>query len=164
MPKRRLLDWNRLYENIGTKFIYWSNLINSNLPNFPSKWFDWLKWVLIIGAISAIEKQKPDEYLGIIIYISYAAILIDSYYYVYNIFYKICLEKEIASVDESCNMLRETLHLPGGELGNLILEPFEYYKMLITSISMFLAVFVTIAIYILINHIVNLYISSHPIP
>lgn len=161
MPKRQLLDWNRLYENIGTKFIYWSNLISANLPSFPSKWFDWLKWILIIGAISAIEKQSPDEYLGTIIYISYMAILIDSFYYVYNILYKIYLEKEIASVDESYNKLRDTEHFPEGELGNIILRGFENYKMIITSISMFLAVFVTVAIFILINHIVNLYVSSH---
>ena len=75
------------------------------LPKLPSKWFDWLKWILIIGAISAIEKANPDAYLKYIIYISYAAILIDTYHHTNNIWCKFFLPK----IDNSLNQMHDII-------------------------------------------------------
>lgn len=54
------------------------------LCNIPNKWFDWLKWVLIIGFFSYIQQSYSDIYLDVIIYISYLTIFIDSFNFIYN--------------------------------------------------------------------------------
>lgn len=54
------------------------------LPKLPSKWFDWLKFVLIIGALSLLNFNYKNGIIMLIIYISYLALFLDFYFFIYN--------------------------------------------------------------------------------
>lgn len=71
------------------------------LLNFSSKWFDWLKWMLIIGSISLVESKIHDIYLTAIIYVSYGALLLN----LYICLYKFTLISYLCSFDAIVNTL-----------------------------------------------------------
>ena len=79
MEKRFGVSSTTINENLREIFL-------NNWQYLPIKWFEWLKWVLIIGAISIIGEDTPDILLQSIILISYIAIAMDSYHTIYKLF------------------------------------------------------------------------------
>lgn len=63
---------------------YVRNITAEPILKLPLKWFDWLKFVIIIGTLSALNTTYNDKYIFIIIYISYLAMFFDFYYFIYN--------------------------------------------------------------------------------
>lgn len=57
------------------------------VQKMPSKWFDWIKYIFIIGVFSIIKENTHDLYLSVIISISYLAILIDTYIFVHGLYF-----------------------------------------------------------------------------
>lgn len=156
-----------LQESKKPKTDYIKNETLEAISKFPSKWFDWLKWTLIIGALSVIEKQTPDNYLQFIIYVSYAAILLDAYFHIYNILKKY-VEKFNASLDETCDQTRSALEKMLKQKGmgqeSAPLRYIQYFdestKILIYAVAIVVAFTATMITYYLIDYIVSIYTSS----
>lgn len=112
-------------------------IVSNNWQYLPTKWFDWLKWIIIIGGISIIGKDAPSRLVELVIIISYIAIALDSYRTSYlfaqtffiSIYYFIdSLDKSSDSIipeDHKKSMDRLKLYL--GVIG-FYLTPLEYTK------------------------------------
>jgi hypothetical protein len=127
------------------------------LSKLPSKWFDWLKWILIISAFSYIEKQNSDFYLMMVIYISYVAIFIDSY----NFFYIsiITIVYKPMTVVKKIEINADDLKLfPKDHFERLHLWA-ERHKRMIKICGTIMATASTWIIYNLINYILYIYIK-----
>jgi hypothetical protein len=105
--------------------VYSTKDIISKINNFgflskmPSKWFDWLKCVLIIGSFSYIEQENPNSLLNIIISISYFALLFDSYIFIYNSLNEL-LSKPAKDLQSENNILKNNFDLDNNNLNHLI--------------------------------------------
>jgi hypothetical protein len=135
----------------------------SALSRLPSKWFDWLKWILIIGAFSIIEKKQQDSYLEYIIFLSYAAVLLDTYIEVGYLLNYIKDASNMA-IDGMLGYImyvrRNTDNLSLHRKIDGILSFLDFSKYLIDILSILGAILVTSITYKIINYLVDLYVSS----
>lgn len=117
---------NTKYSN-NSLIDYLKTTIFSVTQKLPLKWFDWMKFILIIGAFSVFEEKSHDQYLQIIIVISYAAILFDSYNFMYNsyndifcrptyAFFRYLNDNKIKQSDDLLKQLDDTIKQSNDEI------------------------------------------------
>lgn len=98
---------------------YIRNTVSRLMIKLPIKWFDWIKFAIIIATLSAINIIYNDKYILLIIYISYIALFFDFYYFIYD-FTSIAIQKP---AEDSLNKSIVDLEVP---LVDLILEIIKY--------------------------------------
>jgi hypothetical protein len=86
-------EYKKLFDISAKNYII--NTISEAMIKLPIKWFDWLKFVIIIGTLSALNIIYNDKYILLIIYISYVAMFFDLYYFIYD-FTSIAIQKPAA--------------------------------------------------------------------
>ena len=63
----------------------WQKIVDNFWLNFAPRWFNWLGWVIIIGAITYLNEKSESIFLTVTIIISYIAL----FFYFQGFFYSI---------------------------------------------------------------------------